>query len=76
MAWDEWEQLKAAAAERSSVSTRINQLEPGSGGAPGTGDRLRHSPAPWNRAASTAAELRTDTEGAKTRLVAGHAWTA
>ncbi|MEU6059852.1 amino acid ABC transporter permease [Streptomyces sp. NPDC047097] len=76
MAWDEWEQLKAAAAERSSVSTRINQLDAGSGsgGGPGTGPggRLHHSPAPWNRAAATAGELRTATTAAKARLTAGH----
>lgn len=36
MAWDEWEQLKAAAAERQSTRMRLNQLEPG-GGSPGRG---------------------------------------
>ncbi|WP_330460157.1 hypothetical protein OIB37_26770 [Streptomyces sp. NBC_00820] len=39
MAWDEWEQLKAQAAERPSTHTRLNQLAPdGGGGGGGTGD--------------------------------------
>ncbi|MFJ5264640.1 hypothetical protein ACIQAC_29700 [Streptomyces sp. NPDC088387] len=29
MAWDEWEQLKAEAAERQSTQMRLNQLDPG-----------------------------------------------
>ncbi|MEU8992131.1 hypothetical protein AB0C98_38130 [Streptomyces sp. NPDC048558] len=34
MAWDEWEQLKAAAAERHSTQMQLNQLpvDPGGGG--------------------------------------------
>ncbi|MET8248770.1 hypothetical protein ABZV31_32935 [Streptomyces sp. NPDC005202] len=31
MAWHEWEQLKAQAAERGSTRMRLNQLDPGSG---------------------------------------------
>lgn len=38
MAWAEWEQLKADAVERSSASTRLNQLPADQGaGAPGGG---------------------------------------
>lgn len=33
MAWDEWEQLKSEAAERQSTRMRLNQVEPGAGGA-------------------------------------------
>ncbi|MFJ9246922.1 hypothetical protein [Streptomyces sp. NPDC101776] len=35
MAWDEWEQLKARAAERHSAKTEVNQLPlaPGGSGA-------------------------------------------
>ncbi|MER6472806.1 hypothetical protein [Streptomyces collinus] len=44
MAWDEWEQLKARAAERHSSQMRLNQLPAeggGSGAGPsGTGGRL------------------------------------
>ncbi|MFE2035885.1 hypothetical protein ACFXBB_22025 [Streptomyces scopuliridis] len=36
MAWDEWQELKAAAAERSSQNMRLNQL-PADGGGAGTG---------------------------------------
>ncbi|WP_328721908.1 hypothetical protein OHT52_22050 [Streptomyces sp. NBC_00247] len=32
MAWDEWEQLKAGAADRQSTGMRLNQLDPGDGG--------------------------------------------
>ncbi|MFJ6661989.1 hypothetical protein ACIQNG_37430 [Streptomyces sp. NPDC091377] len=35
MAWDEWEQLKAQAAERQSTQMQLNQLDPGDG-SPGT----------------------------------------
>jgi hypothetical protein len=35
MAWDEWEQLKARAAERPSPQMQLNQLDPGDG-SPGT----------------------------------------
>ncbi|MFD9882012.1 hypothetical protein ACFWZT_11160 [Streptomyces alboflavus] len=36
MAWEEWEQLKAQAAERQSTQMQLNQVEPGMGGGPGT----------------------------------------
>ncbi|MCI3223354.1 hypothetical protein [Streptomyces sp. NP-1717] len=32
MAWDEWEQLKSDAMERSSAQTQLNQLSAGQGG--------------------------------------------
>ncbi|MFF2536625.1 hypothetical protein [Streptomyces cyaneofuscatus] len=32
MAWDEWEQLKADAADRQPTGMRLNQLDPGDGG--------------------------------------------
>ncbi|MFE7748071.1 hypothetical protein [Streptomyces sp. NPDC057428] len=34
MAWDEWEQLKAEAAEKSSARMQLNQLPPEAGGGP------------------------------------------
>ncbi|MFH9071926.1 hypothetical protein [Streptomyces alboflavus] len=36
MAWEEWEQLKAQAAERDATQLRLNQVEPGMGGAGAT----------------------------------------
>lgn len=38
MAWDEWEQLKAQAAERHSTHMRLNQLPAEGGGGGGGGD--------------------------------------
>ncbi|MEU6812571.1 hypothetical protein ABZ920_27060 [Streptomyces sp. NPDC046831] len=40
MAWEEWETLKAQAADRRSTHMRLNQLEPGGGG--GGGDLVVH----------------------------------
>ncbi|MFJ4961451.1 hypothetical protein ACIP6P_03165 [Streptomyces sp. NPDC088729] len=37
MAWDEWEQLKAGAAERQPTQMRLNQLPPEPGGSGGGG---------------------------------------
>lgn len=31
MAWDEWEQLKANAADQRSTGMQLNQLDPGGG---------------------------------------------
>ncbi|MFF1453450.1 hypothetical protein ACFVYF_35735 [Streptomyces sp. NPDC058274] len=41
MAWEEWEQLKAQAAERQPTRMRLNQLAPEGGGG-GTGDLVVH----------------------------------
>ncbi|MEV0735455.1 amino acid ABC transporter permease [Streptomyces sp. NPDC050549] len=82
MAWDEWEQMKAAAAERHSTHMQLNQMVPDSGGsAPasgaktGTGDdsgSLRHTNGPWGRAADTADDLKTSTESTKKSLQSSH----
>ncbi|MBN0047891.1 hypothetical protein JS756_28025 [Streptomyces actuosus] len=42
MAWDEWEQLKAQAAERQSTHMRLNQLPADGGGGGGGGDLVVH----------------------------------
>jgi hypothetical protein len=43
MAWDEWERLKAQAAERQSASMRIDHVAPvGVGGGTGSGDLVAH----------------------------------
>ncbi|MEU2504137.1 hypothetical protein ABZ621_05415 [Streptomyces sp. NPDC007863] len=51
MAWDEWEQLKAGAAERGSEQMRLNQAAAVDGGASGgsAGD-LRSDKKAWARA--------------------------
>ncbi|MER6976383.1 hypothetical protein [Streptomyces carpinensis] len=43
MAWDEWEKLKAQAAERQATHMRLNQLAPADGGGGGgSGDLVAH----------------------------------
>ncbi|QEV20599.1 hypothetical protein [Streptomyces alboniger] len=76
MAWDEWEQLKADAAERQSTQMQLNQSPADQGGSNGGGNggagTLRHTDKPWTRAAQTAKDLRTSMGQAKTDLHAGH----
>lgn len=82
MAWDEWEQIKAAAAERHSTQMQLNQLpaDPGgstpSGGSKtgmgGSSGTLRHSNGPWSRAAGTADDLRISTQSTKNGLQSSH----
>ncbi|MFC8918975.1 amino acid ABC transporter permease [Streptomyces sp. NPDC057116] len=75
MAWDEWEQLKASAAEKESARMQLNQIpaDQGGTGTPAGGTGLKHSAAPWNRAATTAKELGVSTGASKTSLTNGHA---
>ncbi|MEU6403586.1 hypothetical protein [Streptomyces sp. NPDC046985] len=70
MAWDEWEQLKAGAAQR----MRIDHLaEPGGGGAGGgSGPDLKASQGPWTKAAGVAQDLRTATDAGLTELRTAH----
>ncbi|GJF19081.1 MULTISPECIES: hypothetical protein [Streptomyces] len=72
MAWDEWEQLKAAAAERQSAHMRLNQLPDGQGGAGGTygppSGRLRSDKSAWSKAGEGLEELRTNIGKALTKL--------
>ncbi|MBQ0828646.1 hypothetical protein [Streptomyces tagetis] len=65
MAWEEWEQLKAAAAERQSAHTQLNQLPADQGGTspsatygPPSG-RLRSDKTAWSKAGEGLGELRT-----------------
>ncbi|MER5403560.1 amino acid ABC transporter permease [Streptomyces sp. NPDC002769] len=78
MAWEEWEQLKSAAAERHTTQMQLNQLpaDPGGsaggnngGGATGT---LKHSHGPWTRAAGAADDLRESTRRSKADLGSAH----
>uniref|UniRef100_A0AAU2V5G2 Amino acid ABC transporter permease n=1 Tax=Streptomyces sp. NBC_00003 TaxID=2903608 RepID=A0AAU2V5G2_9ACTN len=61
MAWDEWEQLKSAAAEKNSTQMRLNAGPGNSQGGSGGTDGLKHADKPWTHAASVAHDL---TEGA------------
>lgn len=76
MAWEEWERLKSAAAERHTTHMQLNQLpaDPGgsTGGDNGGGGTLKHSHGPWTRAADAADDLRTSTNNSKTDLSSAH----
>jgi hypothetical protein len=82
VAWDEWEQIKAAVAGGPSLQTRLNQSPadsgggtPTSGSTTGTGGgsgALRHSNRPWSRAAGTADALRISTQSTKNGLESSH----
>ena len=75
MAWEEWEQLKTAAAERHSTQMQLNQL-PADQAGPTSGSEgsgtLRHSGGPWTRAAGTAEDLQTSTGKSKADLSTAH----
>ncbi|MFJ2915985.1 amino acid ABC transporter permease [Streptomyces sp. NPDC087307] len=81
VAWDEWEQLKAGAAERHATAMQINGLQRGdgsggsTGGGGGTGT-LKHKGGPWTKAAGTADGLQTSTITAKADLRRAHDGTA
>lgn len=79
MPWDEWDQLKAAAADKDSAQMQLNgipeedrRLLPQDDGQSG-GKGLKHSSKPWNRAAATAHDLGIGTGTAKGSLTKGHA---
>ncbi|MFJ9715843.1 hypothetical protein ACIRPQ_07855 [Streptomyces sp. NPDC101213] len=62
MAWEEWEQLKAAAAERHTTQMRLNQMpadQGGSGSGGGVG-KLRSDKAAWTKAGEDVGSLRED----------------
>jgi hypothetical protein len=75
MAWEEWEQLKAAAAERHSAQMRLNQLPAdqggtGSGGG-GAAGRLRSDKKAWSAAGEGVGGLRGNIGKALTKLEDG-----
>ncbi|QIY96522.1 amino acid ABC transporter permease [Streptomyces sp. S1D4-11] len=78
MAWEEWEQLKSAAAERHTTQMQLNQLPADPGGSTGGNNggggagTLKHSHGPWTRAAGAAGDLRTSTGKSKTDLSSAH----
>lgn len=76
MAWEEWEQLKTAAAERHSAHMQLNQLpaDQGSTGAPavpGSGDQLKSRKSTWAKAGHDVRGLRDDIGKALGKLEEG-----
>lgn len=71
MAWDEWEQLKASAAERHTTQTQINQLPADRGGG-GAADLISNRSA-WTKAGTDIGSLREDISKATAKLKDGQA---
>ncbi|MEU7055152.1 hypothetical protein [Streptomyces sp. NPDC046197] len=67
MAWQEWEQLKTAAAERHSAQMRLNHIpmDPG-----GSGTLVSNKPA-WSKAGQDVGSLRDDITKALGKLADG-----
>ncbi|MFE5601989.1 hypothetical protein ACFQ8O_22680 [Streptomyces coelicoflavus] len=68
MAWDEWEQLKAAAAERHGTHMQLNQLPADRGAS--EGDLISNKPA-WTRIGTDVGSLREDISKATAKLKDG-----
>ncbi|MEU6183656.1 hypothetical protein [Streptomyces coeruleorubidus] len=66
MAWDEWEQLKSAAAEQHPAQTQLNQVPLDPGGS-GTGTLVSNKPA-WTKAGHDIGSLRDDISKAMGKL--------
>ncbi|GAA2596806.1 MULTISPECIES: hypothetical protein [Streptomyces] len=73
MAWDEWEQLKAEAAEHGgSVHTQINQVaDPGGSSTSSVTGGLKTSRTAWNKAGGGVGGLRDEIDTALTKLSDG-----
>jgi hypothetical protein len=76
MAWEEWEQLKSAAAERGAAHTELNQLPADQGpsgtpAVPGEGDQLKSRKATWTKAGHDIRGLRDNIGKALTKLEEG-----
>jgi len=67
MAWDEWEQLKTAAAERHSTQMQLNQL-PADQEGPAESKDLKSNKATWTKAGQGIGSLREDITKALTKL--------
>ncbi|MGP3735615.1 hypothetical protein ACTWJ9_20855 [Streptomyces sp. GDS52] len=68
MAWDEWEQLKTAAAERQSAQIQLDQSPADPGGRAGT---LISSKSAWTKAGTDIGSLREDIGKATAKLKDG-----
>lgn len=68
MAWEEWEQLKTAAAEQHTTRMQLNQAEPDSGGGTGT---LVSNKAAWGKAGHDVGSLREGIGNALEKLSDG-----
>lgn len=72
MAWDEWEQLKAEAAARTSTGMQLNQLASKSdGGSAGVSGRLKSEKRVWSKAGNDLEGLKDDLGKAATKLQEG-----
>ncbi|MDQ0832825.1 hypothetical protein QF032_004669 [Streptomyces achromogenes] len=68
MAWDEWEQLKSAAAERHGTQMQLNHVPLDPGGSGGT--LVSNKPA-WSKAGSDVGSLREDLGKVEVKLADG-----
>ncbi|MEU3783659.1 hypothetical protein [Streptomyces sp900129855] len=68
MAWDEWEQLKSAAAEQHAAQMQLNHVPLDPGG--GTGTLVSNKPA-WSKAGQDVGSLREDISKALGKLTDG-----
>ncbi|GAA3186552.1 hypothetical protein GCM10010451_39850 [Streptomyces virens] len=74
MAWEEWEQLKAAVAERHAAQMQLNQLPADQGGSSTGGvygppsGKLRSDKAAWSKAGEDVGALRENISKALARL--------
>ncbi|MFD9632618.1 amino acid ABC transporter permease [Streptomyces violascens] len=59
MAWEEWEQLKSAAAERHSAQMQLNGTQVSGQVGGGEVGGLKHTDKPWTHAADVANDLTT-----------------
>ncbi|MHB9860119.1 amino acid ABC transporter permease [Streptomyces sp. YIM S03343] len=73
MAWDEWEQLKADAAQRMQIDHVPDQGGGGSSSSSGgSAPDLKASKGPWTKASTVAEELQTATNSGLTELKTAH----
>ncbi|OIJ87762.1 hypothetical protein BIV25_38050 [Streptomyces sp. MUSC 14] len=70
MAWDEWEQLKAAAADRSTGRMQIDHLADPVGGG-GVSGKLRSDKAAWSKVGGDVGDLRGNISKALAKLADG-----
>ncbi|MEW2049775.1 hypothetical protein [Streptomyces sp. NPDC005476] len=68
MAWEEWEQLKSAAAEQHAAQMQLNHVPLDPGG--GTGTLVSNKPA-WTKAGQDVGSLREDIGKAVSKLTDG-----